>query len=92
MSADLVAGKTYYAGVHARMGVWKARFSFVPFNGGKVGEGRREVKDSRQVVVNDEGLRWAANNAESVAKKKRKYLPVWERKPDQQTLHAESGS
>ncbi len=91
MSADLVAGKTYYAGVHARMGVWKARFSFVPFNGPEVGKGEREAKHSRQVVVNDEGLRWAANNAPSVARKKAKYLPAWEKKTNKQTLLAESG-
>jgi hypothetical protein len=54
MSAELLPGKTYYAGVHARMGVWKARFSFVPFNGADIANGKEEVDDSRQVVVNDE--------------------------------------
>lgn len=91
MQADLLPDKTYYAGVHARMGVWKARFSFVPFNGSDVKHGRDEVEDSRQVAVNDEGRRWATQNAPSITEKKRAYLPAWERKSDQQTLHPDSG-
>ena len=91
MRAELLPDKTYYAGVHARMGVWKARFSFVPFNGSDVERGRDEVEDSRQVVVNERGQRWAVENARSVAEKKQEYLPAWERKGNQQTLHADSG-
>lgn len=92
MRAELLPDKTYYAGVHARMGVWKARFSFVPFNGADVKRGRDEVEDSRAMVVNEQGRRWASENARSIAEKKRKYLPAWERKSDQQTLHADSGT
>jgi hypothetical protein len=91
MRAELLPDETYYAGVHARMGAWKARFSFVPFNGSDVKDGQEEVDDSRQVVAGDEGRRWATQNAPSIARKKAKYLPAWERKSDQQTLHAESG-
>jgi hypothetical protein len=91
MQAELLPGRTYYAGVHARMGVWKARFSFVPFNGAEVKEGRAEVEDSRQVVANEAGRQWASQNAPNILEKKTKYLPAWERKPDRQTLRAESG-
>jgi hypothetical protein len=91
MRADLLPGRTYYTGVHARMGVWRARFSFVPFNGTEIEDGRDEVGDSRQVIANDEGRRWASDNAPSIAAKKAKYLPAWQRKSDPQTLHADSG-
>jgi hypothetical protein len=92
MQAELLPDKTYYAGVHARMGVWKARFSFVPFNGSDVKHGRDEVEDSRQVAANDQGRRWAAENAPGIAQKRRAYLAAWERKSDKQTLHPESGT
>ena len=92
MRAELRPDKTYYAGVYARPGVWRARFSFEPFNGAEVADGRRAVEDTREMVVNDEGRRWAAENAPSIARKKNKYLPVWQQKPEQQTLDADSGT
>jgi hypothetical protein len=45
------------------------------------------------VTVNDEGLRWAQENAASIQQKKAEYLPAWQAKPDaeKQVLRAESG-
>ncbi|MDH5325275.1 MAG: hypothetical protein OEZ68_15800 [Gammaproteobacteria bacterium] len=94
MKADLLAGKTYYAQVVARMGLWKARFSFRPMNG-QVAENELQqwLSASEQVSVNQEGLAWAKANAASIAEKKADYLPKWEAKPDsdKQILKAESG-
>lgn len=94
MQAELVAGKTYSAVVAPRMGVWKARFSFRP-NNGEFSEAqvREWLQSTREVTVNEEGLRWAQDNAASIQQKKAEYLPKWQAKPDaeKQVLRAESG-
>jgi hypothetical protein len=94
MQADLVVGKTYSAVVAPRMGVWKARFSFRPNNGDFTDAQIQEwLASTREVTVNEEGLRWAQDNAASIQEKKAKYLPEWQSKPDaeKQILRAESG-
>lgn len=94
MQADLLAGKIYSAVVAPRMGVWKARFSLNP-NNGQYSEAQIDewLKSTREVTVNDEGLRWAQENAASIQQKKAADLPRWEAKPeaDKQVLRAESG-
>jgi hypothetical protein len=94
LQADLVAGKTYSAIVAPRMGVWKARFSLIPNNGQYPdAEIQGWLKSTRQVVVNDEGRKWAQENAASIQEKKAEYLPKWQSKPDadKQILNASSG-
>lgn len=94
MQADLLAGKTYSAIVAPRMGLWKARFSFRPNNGEYTDAQIHEwLASTREVTVNDEGLRWARDNAASIQAKKAKYLPEWQSKPEaeKQILRAESG-
>lgn len=91
MRAQLIAGKTYYAGVFARPGVWKARFGFRPYNGSSVTDAKAAL--GQQVVPNDAARQWAQDNAADVRAKRADYLPKWEAKPDseKQTLNAESG-
>lgn len=94
MQADLLAGKTYSAIVQARMGVWKARFSLVPNNGQHPqAEIDGWLKSTREVKVNDEGRKWAQENAASIKEKKAEYLPKWQAKPesDKQILNATGG-
>lgn len=94
MQAELLAGRTYSAVVAPRMGIWKARFSFRPNNGEFTDAQIREwLESTREVTVNDEGLRWARDNAASIQQKKAEYLPQWQAKPDaeKQVLRAESG-
>ena len=94
MQADLLVGKTYYAAVQPRMGVWKARFSFRPQNGqSSDAEIKEWLSSTRQVKVNEEGYKWSRENAESVQQKKAEYLPQWNSKDnqDKQILRAESG-
>ena len=94
LSADLDTDKTYYTAVVARPGLMRARFSFRPQNG-QISE--KELNDwitsTTQVVVGEEGRKWAESNAESVAAKKAEYLPQWESKPEdeKQKLLKESG-
>jgi hypothetical protein len=94
MQANLNEGKTYYARVQPRIGVWKARFSLVPQNGqSNQAEVDGWIKGTREVQVNAEGRQWAKDNAESIKAKKAEYLPKWQEKSgeDKQILHANSG-
>lgn len=94
MQATLLPGKTYYAVVTPRPGVWKARFSLRPMNGQEPQENiDKWVEGTREVVVNEEGRQWAASNHDNVMKMKDRYLPVWMEKDEaeKQTLNAESG-
>jgi hypothetical protein len=94
MRADLVTGKTYYALVVPRMGVWKARFSLAPIDAAKETMQIKEIhEDTKQVKPNQEGYAWAKDNAASVGEKKAEYLPKWESKSDsdKQTLRPEYG-
>jgi hypothetical protein len=94
MQADLLAGKTYYAEVIPRLGVWKARFSLRPQNGQIAGSDIDGwLSTTRQVRVNDEGRKWAEENAADIKQKKAEYLPKWNGKgeADKQILHAGSG-
>jgi len=94
MPSELLAGKTYYANVGAHMGMWKARFHFSPQNGNlPQGELNSALNSARQVVLTDEGRRWAAENAADVRKLKAEQLPKWEQSGQRakQTLNAASG-
>jgi len=94
MRATLKAGYTYYARVAARMGFWKARFSFIPYNGEESEETLQGwLNDTSLVTVNPEGVSWAAANRDSIASKHDEYLPQWKNKAEQdkQTLKASSG-
>jgi hypothetical protein len=94
MQAELLAGKTYYAEVIPRMGVWKARFSLRPQNGQIVDSDIKDwISSTRPVKVNEEGHKWARDNAASIKEKKAEYLPKWQSKDntDKQVLNAGSG-
>jgi hypothetical protein len=94
MEADLAAGKTYYADVVPRMGVWKARFSFRPHNGQvDKAEEERSLSGTKQVALNPEGIAWSQEHRDDAQQLKNKYLPEWESKPSsaKQILRSESG-
>ncbi len=94
MQADLAEGKTYYAQVAARMGVWKARFSFIPENGQTSdAEINQWLKESKLTVINEEGKKWDKENRASIMQKHDEYLVAWKNKEEagKQTLMKESG-
>lgn len=94
LRADLLEGKTYYAILAPRPGFVSARFSFRPQNGQiPDSDVQQWMRETRQVVVGEEGLAWARENAASVQAKKAEYLAKWQSKPEaeKQTLHASSG-
>jgi hypothetical protein len=97
MQAKVVAGRTYYALVTPRMGVWKARFSFRPLRQGDLaGNDFAGWNSSTHFVVNSPAtLSWAAQNAADISSKRTTYWPEWSSKPAQdraaQTLNPEDG-
>ncbi|MEJ3576968.1 hypothetical protein WEU41_22315 [Pseudomonas fragi] len=87
MEADLVAGKTYYALVTPRMGLWKARFSLWPISNEqdaahslKSNNFKGWVEDTDLVTNSPKSLAWYQRVKASVEKKRAEYWPVWQEK------------
>ena len=82
MKANVAAGKTYYALVTPRMGMWKARFSLKPVRGSELGGSDFAGWDAgTQYVVNSpQSQAWAANNGIDIAQKRAAYWPEWNAK------------
>ncbi len=87
MEADLVAGKTYYALVTPRMGLWTARFSLWPIRNEPDAAHRLEsnnfkgwVEDNDLVTNSPKSLAWYQRVKASVEKKRAEYWPVWQEK------------
>jgi hypothetical protein len=97
MQATVLPGKTYYAMVTPRMGVWKARFSFRPVRQNELsGSEFGGWNSGTHFVVNSpETLNWATSNAADIASKRNQYWSDWSAKPEAeraaQTLNAEDG-
>lgn len=87
MEADLAAGKTYYAMVTPRMGMWKARFSMWPVSRdpkAKYSLNSDDFKDwiaDTQLVTNStKSMNWFEKSKASVEAKRVEYWPVWQKK------------
>jgi len=95
MGADLVAGKTYYARVAPRMGVWKVRFSLRPVHKAEWGGAdlAEWLADCRWVEKVADSEAWAQENMESIRSKYADYHPKWMEKPEEErpVLFAEDG-
>lgn len=95
MKADLESGKTYYAAVTPRMGVWKARFSLDPVNKDEINSEKFKawVNDCRLVEKTAEADQWATKNEASIQKKRKGYYEKWMSKPEESRpmLHKEDG-
>jgi hypothetical protein len=102
MEATLDAGKTYYAEVRARPGVWKARFSLLPIHATSAdqynlqGAEFKEWNDKSEWVERTERAdAWFAEHGASVEEKKHDYLEKWDRMDANDKaeliLHAEDG-
>ena len=84
MIAHLDAGKTYYALVSPRMGVWKARFSLLPIHNDAAAKYNIQSADFREwmqatawVSNTAESEQWFRENASSVREKKIDYMRKW---------------
>lgn len=95
MKAYLEAGKTYYALVTPRMGVWKARFSLNPIHKEELTSDKFDkwVTGCKYVENTEASYDWARGNAPSIQSKKKKYIEKFDEKPDSKkaVLNAEDG-
>lgn len=84
MIAHLEAGKTYYALVSPRMGVWKARFSLLPIHSDSAAKYNIHSDDFRKWMQKTSWVRntaeseqWFQENASSIREKKNDYMRKW---------------
>ncbi|HXZ93517.1 MAG TPA: hypothetical protein VEG36_11630 [Burkholderiales bacterium] len=89
MSADVAAGKTYYAQISPRMGLWKARFALEPVPPAEldIPSFKSDVDDCKWVSKTDDSEGWATANMQSIVSKQREYYPDWQKLPDAKKPH-----
>lgn len=94
MDATLTEGKTYYALVTPRVGVWRARFSLQPVRKSEVGgkEFNEWIEDTRWVENTEGSAAWARENMPSVREKQADNITEWLNKPDRPILYPQDGS
>lgn len=96
MSANLEAGKTYYAMVIPRMGTWKARFSLGAIHADGINEAKiiNGINACNWIEYQDEWETWANENMKSLKKNYSKYYPRWMGKDeeDRPRLFPEDGA
>jgi hypothetical protein len=92
MQATVVPGKTCYAMVTPRLGLWKARFSFTPVRKDDA-EFAGWDSETHFVEHGPRTLEWAQRNSTDINSKRFRYWPDWTSKPAPeraaQTLNAE---
>lgn len=93
MAADLQAGRTYYALVTPRMGVWKARFSLRPLTAEELGgeEFSGWFKECTYIENTPASHNWSKQHWDDIQEKKVKYLEKWEPRTDKPFLRAQDG-
>jgi hypothetical protein len=90
MDAELAPGKTYYALVAPRVGVWKARFSLRPRQADDP-EVAEQVTGLSWVENTPQSQQWAQENMSDIQQKRQEYLLEWQAKPDKPLLNASDG-
>jgi hypothetical protein len=102
MIAHLDAGKTYYALIKPRMGVWKARFSLIPIHNDAGAQYSTRSEDFAKwmsatswVSVTPQAEQWYSEHAADIRAKKLDYMQKWDKASAQQkeelTLKADDG-
>jgi hypothetical protein len=95
MTAEVQAGKTYYALVTPRMGAWKARFSLKPVHKNETDSEQFTdwVNGCRWVEKTPESQQWADTHMADIRAKQQRYMDVWMQKAesDRPKLYAEDG-
>lgn len=93
MAADLAKGKTYYAIVAPRPGMWKARFSLRPVHleQSATAQFAGWLDASAWVENTPASTEWAEKNMPSIKKKHAAYLAKWNRKATKPTLARRDG-
>lgn len=83
-------GKTYFARVTPRMGLWKARFLLRPVPASDTGL-VEELAGCKWAENTEASKAWAYNGKHNLIAKMNKYLPKWELKTNKATLHPADG-
>jgi hypothetical protein len=97
MQATIEPGRSYYALVTPRVGVWSARFSFKPLRRHDLGgaDFASWASATKYVTNSPETELWAKDKAAEVAAKRAEYWPEWNAKPphqrESQTMKPEDG-
>lgn len=102
MIAHLDAGKTYYALIKPRMGVWKARFSLIPIHndaGAQYSTHSEDFADwlsaTSWTSLGPQAKQWYSEHASDIRAKKIDYMQKWDKASAQQkeelTLKADDG-
>jgi len=76
MDADLLAGRTYYALVAPRIGVWKARFSLRP-RAADDKEVQDELATCKWYDNTPASRQWAQEKMAEIVSLQKEYLPPW---------------
>lgn len=84
MSADVIAGKTYYAVVTPRMGFWKARFSLRPVLQGEhlKDEFKQWDRDCQWTEKTRDADQWAFTHLSSIKSKQEGDMTKWLQRPE----------
>jgi len=84
MSAVLLQGKTYYAYVSPRMGMWKARFALEPRHRQELesAEFKTDLNECRWVENTPQSSQWMSANLASIQTKRAEYFGDWQSKPE----------
>jgi hypothetical protein len=84
MSADVIAGKTYYAVVVPRMGMWKARFSLRPVLQGEhlKDEFKQWDRDCQWTEKTSDADQWAFTHLSSIKSKQESDMTKWLQRPE----------
>ena len=89
MTADVQPGKTYYAYVTPRMGMWKARFSLEPKHQQELSSAdfNSALENCIWVEKSTDSENWMQDNIESIKSKRAEYYPEWMQKPEVERPH-----
>lgn len=88
MSAELVAGKTYYARVVPGRSVY---FTLRPVTRAEDRDLAGWLRDSEWVETGPQAQAWAKTHERSIRVRKAQYLPTWTARPDRPALVAADG-
>ena len=93
MGAELEGGKTYYAIVTPRMGVWRARFSLSPVRRNEINTNEFKTWESscKFVAKLASADKWAQDNAQSIQSKRKRYYDNWISRDNRPFLKKEDG-
>jgi hypothetical protein len=89
MTAEVVAGRTYYVRVEPRFGMWKARFGLQPVRQNDLAgtEFASDFNDCKWVEKTAESESWAAGAMMSVQSKRTEYYADWIKQADAERPH-----